>query len=82
MKEINFIDKTREPANANIKTCCDDPNNNFTKGWYDQIYHTKGLGENIKYVVGDIDKYKINDVGPHKNEYYTSDHKPVFAIIE
>ena len=70
-KYFKFIDQTPQ-YKGNRDTCC---NHMASSGWHDQIYHTEGLGSKIEYIIPDQQKFFKN------YNYYTSYHKPVFAII-
>ena len=72
---FDFIDKTQlTNLPTPIITCCNGKKNG--RAWFDQIYHTKGLGSNIEYFIDNQWEYELIT-----NKFYTSDHKPVFGII-
>jgi len=66
-----FVDNTNLQQYNNLKTCCE--NNNYDK-WYDQIYVSNNLAKQVKYVLGNITPFNID------NKNYSSDHKPLFCI--
>ena len=71
--DYKFIDNTHLQQYSKLKTCCE--NNDYNK-WYDQIYISNYLAKQVKYVLGDIMSFNID------NKNYSSDHKPLFCITD
>ena len=69
----NNIFYTIDDIKIDIKTCCF---NNLSY-WSDFIFTS--ISNNIKYFIPDIRKYYINKVN---NNYYASDHLPLYCIIK